>query len=110
MTKIDMDVLSLDPCGRNVFLSDMAFVRVNPSKRHLRIKRTIKWSGFADYAPLVHHGMAELSQWDELEAFFYMFFEMVVGSLPWSGKHLTEIENKKLFFGQDDSFDALPNQ
>uniref|UniRef100_A0A914Y1I6 Uncharacterized protein n=1 Tax=Panagrolaimus superbus TaxID=310955 RepID=A0A914Y1I6_9BILA len=35
---------------------------------------------------------------------------MVVGELPWSGKHLTKIENLKLFFGQEDNFKELPSQ
>uniref|UniRef100_A0A914PD06 Protein kinase domain-containing protein n=1 Tax=Panagrolaimus davidi TaxID=227884 RepID=A0A914PD06_9BILA len=110
MTKLDLGILSLDPCSRNVFLSDMSEVKINPQKRQLRIKPVVSWKGFADFAPLSYHGHSELSQWDELEAFFYVLYEMVIGELPWGGKHLTQIENMKLFFGQEDNFKALPSQ
>ena len=110
MTKLDMEILSLCPCDRHVFLSDMSYVKINPNKRQLRTKPSVHWRGFADYAPLSHHGQTELTQWDELEAFFYIFYEMVTGGLPWNGKRLSEIENLKLFFAEEDNFKNLPNQ
>uniref|UniRef100_A0AC34F1G6 Protein kinase domain-containing protein n=1 Tax=Panagrolaimus sp. ES5 TaxID=591445 RepID=A0AC34F1G6_9BILA len=110
MTKLDLEILSLDPCSRNVFLSDMSEVKVNPQKRQLRIKPVVGWKGYADYAPLSYHGQSELCQWDELESFFYVLYDMVVGKVPWRGKPLIQIENLKLFFGQEDNFKDLPAQ
>uniref|UniRef100_A0AC34PW88 Protein kinase domain-containing protein n=1 Tax=Panagrolaimus sp. JU765 TaxID=591449 RepID=A0AC34PW88_9BILA len=109
-TNLNMDIFRYDPCSRNVFLADLSYVRIDPSKRQLRIKPNITWMGTPHFAPLAFHGNADLTQWDELEAFFYIFYEMVVGKLPWDGKRLDEIVTTKLLFSQEDNFKDLPEQ
>lgn len=103
-----MELFCLDPCSRNVFLADLSYVKADHSKREMRIKTPIVWRGNTDLAPLAHHGHADITQWDELESLFYFLYEMVIGELPWSSKHLNDVETMKLLFTQEDHFKELP--
>uniref|UniRef100_A0A7E4WB83 Protein kinase domain-containing protein n=1 Tax=Panagrellus redivivus TaxID=6233 RepID=A0A7E4WB83_PANRE len=109
-THLDFNMLRFDPCSRTVFLADLGYVKVDPSKRHLRQKQPVQWRGNAAYAPLSYHGSVDLTQWDELESVYYLIHEMVTGALPWENTPLSELETRKLLFIQEDNFAELPEQ
>uniref|UniRef100_A0AC34R931 Protein kinase domain-containing protein n=1 Tax=Panagrolaimus sp. JU765 TaxID=591449 RepID=A0AC34R931_9BILA len=83
LRRVDPNVIKFDASTRQIYLSDLSSIRLDPSK--LQMELPAKWAGAPIYAPLVHHQGKPHSTRSDLEPVIYLLVEMTVGQLPWEG-------------------------
>uniref|UniRef100_A0AC34GHM4 Protein kinase domain-containing protein n=1 Tax=Panagrolaimus sp. ES5 TaxID=591445 RepID=A0AC34GHM4_9BILA len=83
LRRIDPNVIKFDATTRQIYLSDLSSVRLDPRK--LKMEINVRWAGAPLYAPLQHHQGKSHEAKHDLEAALYLLVEMTIGKLPWDG-------------------------
>ncbi|CAJ0960085.1 unnamed protein product, partial [Mesorhabditis belari] len=93
---MDSEMFHFDAASRNLFMSNLSTLRADAGKKEWDVP--VLWAGGLHYAPLQKDNIHAR---DDIEAWLYLFIELVRGELPWSGKRTDEIQEIKASYSRD---------